>query len=174
MRIQMNDSNSSNSGGGTFDDRPRREYTPAPHNSVFEAEVVEVKEEESRFKNDDGSTKMELTFKFRVLDDGEFNDRWFWGRTNTWLSNDPRNKLRQYVQSILDEDVLPSGFVLDTDDLVGQPCRIVVHAKEKADGSGRIVNWVQEVRPSRNRHAAIQASAPRPGSSSVPDDLEPF
>lgn len=175
MKIPLREQGTIDAGG---DDRPR-EYTPAPHNSVFEAEVLEVKVEDSPWTDDQtGEKKQQMSFKFKVVEPGDFEGRWFWGRTSTWFSEDARSKLRQFVQAILDEDVLPSGFVLDTDNLEGQRCRIIVHAKEKADGSGRMVNWVQEVRPTRNTYFEKKETTLRSGRrplDDVPDDeLEPF
>ncbi len=152
---------------------------PAPHESVFEAEVLEVKHQNSRWKFDNSDEfKKEFNFKFRVLDAGDFHDRFFWGSTPEWFSNDPRCKLQRWIKSVYDEPVLPQGFELDTDDLADMRCIIVIHAKEKAfredgehlnqDGSAKMVNWVADVLPSKA--ARIAPTTPTPN----PDNLEPF
>lgn len=132
-------------------DFPERE--PFPNNSVYEAVILSCDEQESRWPvNDDepdGPKKMQLSFKFEVIDPEEkFDKRWVWGNCSAYLSTEPRNKLRQWTQGIMDMDVLPEGYILDTDEFVGRQARIVIGAKERANGNG-ISNFVVEVRPTR-------------------------
>jgi len=73
--------------------------------------------------------------------------------------------LRQWIQAILDVDILPSGFIVDTDELVGQRARIIVGAAPKKSDPTKTVNWIKEVRPSRSVPMA---------TNPVPLDEEPF
>lgn len=164
-------------------DFPERQ--PFPNNSVFEAKILSCDEQESRWPVDDndpdGPKKMQLSLKFEVIDpEGEFNDRWVWGNCSAYLSTDPRNKLRQWTQGILDLDVLPEGYILNTDEFVGRQARIVIGAKPKADGSGRTSNFVIEVRPSRFAQPEAASTAPktaaefRAQNQADEDEPEPF
>lgn len=159
---------------------PGAPFEPAPHESIFETEIVKIEETQSFFKYDNSDDyKKEVTFTFKVLDEGDFNGRLFWGRTPKWFSNDPKCKLYRWVKSIYDVPLLGSDFELDTDVLVGMRCIIVVHAAEKKaredgshlnkDGSRKISNWVHDVVPSR-------AARNPPVSRSTPsvEELEPF
>ncbi len=142
--------NRSDDGSGGY---PKRD--PAPHQSVFEAKLLKVELKDTPWDDEDnpGHKKQQFNFRFEVTDGGDFDGRWFWGSTQDFLSPSPANKLRQWVQALLDEDVLPQGFDLETDDLEGLPCRIIVHAKDKFQDDGTFIktsNWVEEVRASRN------------------------
>lgn len=141
-------------------DEERREkrlkYPGAQNNTVLEAEVIGIELQDSRWTDDrTGELKKELNFKFKSIEPGDFHDRWFWGSVSTWFSDKPTCKLRQWVQGILDVDVLPDGYVLNTDQLIGLQCRILIGAKARDDGS--LANWVSEVRPSRGTVIPMQA-----------------
>lgn len=142
--------------------------TPIPDKSIFEAEVVQIKEEDTQWEDkfNPGEKTKQFVFIFKVLDEGQFNDRWVWGNCSTWFSDSSTCKLRQWIQAILDVDILPQGFIVDTDDLVGQQARIIVKAAPKKDDSSKMVNWVQEVRPSRNASPVM--------TKSVAYEEEPF
>lgn len=161
------------------DDQGYPERTPIPDKSSFEAVLLSVEQQDSRWDLDDTDPskgkKKELVFKFEIMDpDGEFNERWVWGRTTSAFTTHPSNKLRQWVQGILDEDVLPDGFVLDTTALVDRRCRVIVGAREKKTGG--VGNFVTDVRPSKVPNTAFE----QPGDSSgtaddhLAADIEPF
>lgn len=152
------------------EDGDREARIPIPHNKVFEAEVTKVEERETPFddKYNPGEKTKQFSFTFKVLDEGEFHDRWVWANCSTWFSDSPTCKLRQWIQAILDVDILPSGFIVETDDLVGQHARIIVHAAPKKSDPTVTVNWVNEVRASRG------APALAPKAVGIPLDEEPF
>jgi hypothetical protein len=157
-------------------DYPDRE--PIPEKAVFEAEILSVELRDTRWDDEyntdeDGNPlkKKEYNFKFGVLDEGEFKDRWVWGSTSNWFADDPRCRLTQWIKAILDEDILPEGFVFDTDNLVNMRCRVIIGAKQRKNGTG-IANWVEEVRPSKGVRLA-EAPAEEPAAAYDPDE-EPF
>ncbi len=94
------------------------------NHTVVEAEVTTVKEDDSFFKDDDGNTKRQVSFEFTVTDPN-YEGRRVWGSTPTTWSTDERCKLRIWAQEILGCEI-PAGVPLDTDDLVGKRCRVVV------------------------------------------------
>lgn len=141
-----------------------------PDNTPFEAKVLSVEERDSYFwvdKDDHSQGKQkELNFKFSIIDPGgDNNNRWVWGSTSNYISTGTQNKLRRWVIAILDLDVLDEGFVLDTEDLVGRQCRIVVEqwVSDKIDpetGENKRGNSVGEVRPSKEVRGGGQPAAP--------------
>ncbi len=150
------------------------ERIPIPDGAVFEAEVLTVKLEDSKFyKNEDGTPQQIMNFKFKVVNDGEhdgaFVDRWVWGSTPPWLNDDPRCKLRNWVEAILDIDLLPPDYLLETDDLQGMQCRVIVSAKESTTNPGRITNKVTELKNTRGKPVMTVAQ-----SADDPLDEEPF
>lgn len=141
MKLTLEDSN---------DDPEAR--IPAPNNSVFEAEIVKIDLRDTQWddKYHPGEKTKQFNFVFKVVDKGEFEDRWFWASCSTWFSDSSTCKLRQWVQAILDVDILPSGFIVDTDELVGQHARIIVQAAPKKSDPTKTVNWINDIRPSRS------------------------
>lgn len=153
------------------EEKESQERTPIPDKTVLEAEVLTVELRESDiYKDDDGNPSRSINFKFRITEEGsEFEDRWVWGSTPPWLNDSPRCKLRHWVEAILDVDLLPQDYVLETDNLQGLPVKVIVGAAPSKKTEGRITNKVTELRPSRaSRKASLQA-----GPANEPDP-EPF
>jgi len=155
------------------------ERAPFDDMSVFEAIVLGVTEQDSRFPADDadpdGPRKKQLSFKFKVIDpDGKYNDRWVWGNTSSYFGTSPSNKLRQWVQAILDKEVLPEGYLVDTDDFEGQQVRVIIGAKQRKNGDG-ISNFVVELRPTKADRSQMKTAAEfRAENKKAEEDLEPF
>jgi hypothetical protein len=108
-------------------------YALIEEHEVLVLEVIEVSEDTSFYKNDDGTDKKNVVFKFRVME-GEHNDRLLWGRTPTTWSSSDKCKLRQWAEQILNRKIA-AGEALNTDDLVGRRCRGVVGVSNKQDGT---------------------------------------
>lgn len=153
---------------------------PLPDGTTWEAIVESIEERESRWwvdENDhDKGKKMELSWKFKIIDpDGEYDGRWIWGSTSTYFGTSPKNKLRQWIQAALDEDVLPEGFVVNTQDLIGKQVLLVVDARKA--NNGNTYNNITDVRISRARRAAtsgsLQQATPAPEPEPSYED-EPF
>lgn len=118
------------------------EYVAIPANSVLLAEVLKVEERDSFFWNDvDDHSKgkqREVSFRFKVIDDGEYNGRNIWGKTPTTFSTHPDCKLRVWVQEILGVDDLPKDFEFEEEDLEGSEVKIVVSNYDKKNKDGSI------------------------------------
>lgn len=131
------------------------EFKPIPDGDILEAEVVNCEHRETPFddENNPGQKKKEVSFRFKVTDEGEYNGRTVFGSTPVTFTSHPDCKLRVWVQELLGMDSLPGGFRFDTDTLIGLPCRIAVGAKEREGKSTR--NYVMDVlRASNVRTAA--------------------
>lgn len=136
--------------------------------SIYEANVISVRVAEKPFKDDEGNVVKKVEFKFALLDpDGPHDGDNLWGETPVRFNTHPDCKLRNWSQAILATE-LPVGYVLDTDILVGNTCRVVVGWKEYPDkdnpGKNKERNWVKDVMPSRE---GMTRMAQRP-------DEEPF
>jgi hypothetical protein len=168
--------------GSDADTYPERE--PIPDRSVFEAEVLEITLRDTPFDDEHSDVprkKQQFNFKLNITEEGAFKDRFVWGSVSEWFSDDPRCKMTQWVRAILDEDILPADFAFDTDDLVGEKCRVIVGAKARAnpaEGKSAIINFVQEIRPSKGVPAgSVAAQGSKPVSNEPPaynPDEEPF
>lgn len=137
----------------------------------YEAEVLEITEAQNKYypEYDDGQPRIDVTFKF-VIQDGEFEDSFVWGRTTPTFTTNPECKLRRWVEAIMNVGAgeLPVGFILDYPDLVGKKVRIWV--KHSAKGKAR----VDEVLPAVSVPAAVGASVAS-GVAAVDDfGEEPF
>ncbi len=145
-----------------------------PDGTPFEATVIEVVERESIWDIDkddpDKGKKVQLNFKFSIIDpQGTFDERWVWGNTSDYFTTSPTNKLRQWAQAILDVDVLPEGYALETNDFAGRQVRVIVGAKEKRDGSG-LTNLVTELRPTKSTAPLNQSPVGTPGPADMDED----
>lgn len=70
-----------------------------------------------------------IQWKFEILDpDGSHDKTWVWGRTSQVFSSSRKCKLRNWAIALLGQD-LPSGYKLDTDDLLDQECKVVLQVK---------------------------------------------
>jgi hypothetical protein len=119
------------------------------------AEVTAIAEKEAKFKADDGSVKMRVEFSFVITEpDLAWDGQRIWGDTPTTFTTNPDCKLRAWSTEILGDELGP-GFALDTDLLVGMPCRIVVGAREyQQNNMDKVHNFVKDV--IRAKGAAIR------------------
>lgn len=126
-------------------------FEAIPEDTILEAEIDTVEERETPFdidKNDPSKGKQrQVSFKFRVTQEGEHNGRVLFGNTTTTFSNHPDCKLRVWVQEILGQDKLPLGFKLDLSQLEGAPIKVVVgnRTKKAADGTDVVKDYVDTV-----------------------------
>lgn len=136
------------------------QFEAIPDGEILAAEVSNVEHRETPFEDErnPGKNRWEVSFRFKVLEEGPFYGRTVFGRTPTTFSSHPDCKLRVWVQELLGEDSLPSGFKFDTDTLIGLPCRIAVTMKEKPGKDGTPVkrnDVVDVLRPSARSAADI-------------------
>lgn len=122
-----------------------------PHDTTLDVTILKCEVGESPFKKDDGSPQQQVSFTFKVTEEGEYKDMYVFGNTPTTFSTHPDCKLRGWVEEMLGGGALPADFELDTEDLVGVDCRVnvAVRTRKGADGHSIVEkNYVQNVLPS--------------------------
>ncbi|GAC1673009.1 MAG: hypothetical protein NVS9B9_29960 [Ktedonobacteraceae bacterium] len=129
-----------------------REWEVIPANTELEAEILGIEERTKPFKDDNGKDVVKVNFSFKVTSDGEYKNRRQFGETSTSFVDHPDCKFRAWVKAALGVDSLPQEFVLDTDDLLGLPVRLIIGNKPKknADGTTGTRDYVQDVLPIRH------------------------
>jgi len=115
------------------------EIEPFPDGSELAAEVVKVEVKTAPFTDDEGNPVKQVEFVFELpgytipgKDGGTFTRR-VYGKTSTTFSLSDRCRLKAWVQEIMSVDELPVGYSLELDDLVGNPCRVILKLKTYDD-----------------------------------------
>lgn len=127
---------------------------PIPDDEILAAKVTGVKQVVKPFKDDDGNEVVKIEFAFVIEDPGgKFDGQRLWGDTSTVFSDNPNCRLFAWTQELFGQE-LPKGFRLDTDDLVGKHCRVVVAQRAYVkDGEDKIRNLVKDVFRARDGSA---------------------
>lgn len=131
--------------------------------TIFEANLVGVRQVEKPFTDDDGNKVNKVEFKFTLIDpDGNFDGTPQWGETPTRFNSHPDCRLRNWASAILGTE-LPIGYRLDTDVLLGNTCRVVIGLREyEKDGATKKRNSVKDVIPSREAMARMASPDEEP------------
>lgn len=126
---------------------------PIEKDEVFEAEVTRIKEVKEPYQDKQtGADVYKVEFQFVIQDEGPHDGSTLYGKTGTKFNTHPDCKLRNWSAAILNSE-LPTGYVLDTDTLIGQRCRVIIGAREYQDkktGEDKIYNFVDDVMPARD------------------------
>lgn len=104
---------------------------------VYEAEVTNIEEKETKYGES-------LSWEFTLVGEG-VEDTKVWGMTTTNLVNLDRCKLWNWIKTLGLE--LEDDQELDTDELLGKPCRVLVEKYEGSDNIER--NKVKEILSSK-------------------------
>jgi hypothetical protein len=127
------------------------EFEVIPANTVLEATLEEVIVKDSFWDIDESDPskgkKKQVSFKFKVSEEGEYKNRVLWGNTPTTFTTHPDCKLRVWVMEILGQDDLAADFTFDTEHLEGLPVKIVVGNREgkHQDGSPKRSDYAEGV-----------------------------
>lgn len=143
---------------------------PIPDDTILAAEVTAIAEKKKPFTDKEtGAEIWRVEFSFVVTEpESGWKDQRIWGDTATTFSTNTDCKLRNWASELLGVEELDSGFRLDTDLLVGQPCRIVVGARNYIkDGTDKTYNFVKDV--IRAKAGVMAHQVPR-----APVEEEPF
>jgi len=125
----------------TMTEQEAPEFEVIPPNTVLETTVEEVNVKESPFLIDENDPskgkKQQVSFKFKVNEEGDYQNRVLWGNTPTTFTTHPDCKLRAWVGEILGLDEIGADFTFDTDHLVGLTVKVVVgnRPRKHTDGS---------------------------------------
>jgi hypothetical protein len=126
------------------------EITLIPEETILTAEVLAVTEVVKPWKDEKtGEDQVKIAFDFMITDP-EHRGVKVSGETPTTFNNGSFCKLYGWVCELMGRDSLPEKFKLDTELLVGSPCRIVIaHTKPKDPKKNRPREFVSDVlRPS--------------------------
>jgi hypothetical protein len=92
----------------------------------------------------EGEDRKRLRWEFMVTDEGPWKGKMIWGETSTNYVAHPNCKAYNWAATFLGHQPDVSEG-LDTDDLIGLPCRILIY--HKTDGQGRTWMRAKEVLP---------------------------
>lgn len=127
-----------------------QEFEVIPEASIVTLEVVTVEDRETPWDIDENDPslgkKHQVSFRFKVTE-GDYSGRTLFGNTPTTFTTHPDCKLRAWVQEILGESALPTGFRFSTEVLEGMPVKgVVAHRfKTNADGSTTPKEYISDV-----------------------------
>lgn len=120
-----------------------KEFELIPENELVNARVADIREHNFQWE---GETIEKLKWDFVVADGGEWDGKTVFGETSTTFTAHPNCKAYNWAVAITGKQY-DSGEVLDTDDLIGMPCRILIG--HKTDKQDRKWMRVREVLPAR-------------------------
>lgn len=143
---------------------------PIPEDEILAAEVTAVDLRQKPFNDKEtGAEIWRLEFAFIVTEPGSaWEDQRLWGDTSTLFNSNPNCKLRAWAAELMEAEELGPQFRLDTDELIGLPCRVVVGQKPYIDKLTQLEkrrNFVKDV---------IRAKAGVAPRQVVKEEDEPF
>lgn len=116
---------------------------------VYEAEIVKIEERPTKYGDS-------LSWEFVLLDEG-VEDRRVWGMTSQNLVKLDRCKLWGWLQAIGID--LEEGQELETDELAGKPCRVLV---ENYEGTDKIMrSRVKEILATKRKQEKTKLASQR-------------
>lgn len=141
----------------TFELEESEYVGPIPEDMEFEADVLSVKLVEEKYNDEKtGKPVKKVEFVF-VLDelDSPYDGKEIKGKTTTRFNDHPDCRLRHWAEAILATE-LPAKYVLDTDILIGNKCRVRIGAREweTQEGEKRVYNFAKDVLRSQTMAAA--------------------
>jgi hypothetical protein len=126
---------------------------PIPEDEIITTKVMNVKQvkmlraDKTPFKDEDGKEVEQIEFSFTVEEPSSpYDGQRFWGKTSTTFTTNANCRLRAWAQEILGQELV-TGYHLNTDDLIGNHCRVVVGIREYAgkDGEKKQANYAKDV-----------------------------
>lgn len=134
--------------------REDNEYNLLEEGDVVTASVLDLQEVPSSYKDDDGKTKQQFQWDFVVTDEGPYKGRRVRSWTSTNFTAHPNCKAYTWSKAIMRKD-FNEGESFDTDDLIGQSCRIVIGVTPDAKW-----NRVSNVLPTREGSQMTTSESP--------------
>lgn len=127
-----------------------------PEDTIVTAELLTCEQETKPYVDDNGQPVEKLVFGFKITDDRFKGAGRVWGETSLYFQKNPPSKMYQWAQELLGQE-LPAGFNFNTDQVIGQTCRIVLGIREwtdKTSGEKQQRNTVKDVIRSRTMETA--------------------
>lgn len=121
---------------------------------MYPAEVLSCEETKSTWPGKEGTPRFKWVLRIKSAG-GEYTDVWHW--TGATFSKHPNATLRPFVKAVLpDADLDGDDVDLDTDDLVGKVCRVILGINEE---KGR--NVIDKVLPAEGQQGKVAPVAAR-------------
>ena len=114
----------------------------------YPAKVVNVRLLDKNYVDErTGEPVKKVGFTFRLTSDDAHDGQEVRGETSTRFNSHPGCKLKTWSEALLGHR-LPPGYRLDTDDLVGLSCRVLITKTTKTiNGEEKTWNGVSQVLP---------------------------
>lgn len=123
-------------------------YELIPANTIHNAVLKDITVQPISWVDKETGQQMNkdlLKWKWEITD-GEYTGKWVWGSCDARLDDHPKNKWRNWSETLLGREI-PRGMPLDTDDVLGLPAQISIkHRADKKDPA-RVYVEVDEVLP---------------------------
>lgn len=124
---------------------PKYEAKESSFELLDEGSIVAGVVAEIEFKEFDTYNRL----NWRVeLTEGELKGYKIFGSTSEKFSVDPPSKFYEWACALLGR-VIEVGEAIDTDDLIGLPCRVVIMHKPDADDENRMWMRIESIEPPR-------------------------
>lgn len=120
-----------------------------PHEEIVAVTLADVEATVSTFKNDNTGKDEEverLRWKFIVSDPGPYQGQMVSGMTSTAFVPHPNCKAYAWASALMGGKTFADNEVLDTDELVGRPARVLVKHKVGTDRTWVNVDSVLQAR----------------------------
>lgn len=117
-----------------------------PEDTVLVATLVNISKREKTNKDNEKYTR--LNWRFRINDpESAWDGQSIYGETSTSFVRHADCKFYAWAQMVMGFE-FPSGFDIETDDLVEKECRIVTGRREyTSEGEPRVYVYVEDVMP---------------------------
>lgn len=135
------------------------DYDAIPEDEVVAASLADVDSLEQTFKNDEtGNPEVvtRLKWSFVVTEPGPWQGRTVTGLTSTSFVSHPNCKAYNWASALAGGKQFDEDEVLDTDDLIGKPCRVIIKHNVK---NGRTYENVANVLQPRAGFTSGQTTA---------------
>lgn len=132
------------------------EYALLEENDVVQARLAGVEEHSFTWDNETVD-KFKWTFVITDPEAGDWDGKEIFGDTSQVFTAHPNCKAYSWVKAITGR-AYEQGEELDTDDLLGMPCRVMITHKD--DKQGRTWMRVKEVLPAKAATRGVLTSAP--------------
>lgn len=134
------------------------EFDLLEENDVVSARLASVEEHTFRW-NEEDVEKFKWTFLITDPEAGEWEGKEIFGDTSQAFTAHPNCKAYNWVKALTGK-AYANGEELDTDDLLGLPCRVLI--MHKPDKQDRVWMRVKEVLPAKAASRSVEVPSEAP------------